>query len=119
MAVTFHANGALCATLAVAQTIEIRDAATGALLRSLPRHTNHIMSLAFSPTAPILVTSGWDSAIWLWNAETGACLNRLRSPGPYTGMNITGVTGITEAQKVALMALGAYEQIVDGEMTDS
>jgi WD40 repeat protein/DNA-binding SARP family transcriptional activator len=117
--VAFHPNGELCACVAAAQTIEIRRAATGALLQRLSRHTNHIMSLAFSPTEPILATSGWDSAIWLWNAETGACLNRLRSPGPYTGMNITGVTGITEAQKVALMALGAYEQSVDGDMIDS
>jgi WD40 repeat protein/DNA-binding SARP family transcriptional activator len=119
MAVTFHAKGELCACVTVAQTIEIRHAATGALLRRLPRHTNHIMSLAFNPAKPILVTSGWDSAIWLWNAETGACLDRLRPPGPYTGMNITGVTGITEAQKVSLMALGAHEQIGAGDVTDS
>jgi hypothetical protein len=28
---------------------------------------------------------------------------------PYEGMNITGVTGITEAQKAMLKALGAVE----------
>ena len=28
---------------------------------------------------------------------------------PYTGMNITGATGISEAQKLALKALGAVE----------
>jgi hypothetical protein len=29
---------------------------------------------------------------------------------PYTGMNITGATGITAAQKLALKALGALEE---------
>jgi hypothetical protein len=31
-------------------------------------------------------------------------------PGPYEGMNITGVTGISEAQKAALKVLGAVEE---------
>ena len=30
--------------------------------------------------------------------------------GPYAGMNITGVTGISAAQKAALRALGAVEE---------
>jgi hypothetical protein len=29
---------------------------------------------------------------------------------PYSGMNITGATGITTAQKLALKALGALEE---------
>jgi hypothetical protein len=39
----------------------------------------------------------------------GVCLYTLRAPRPYEGMNIAGVTGISEAQKVALRALGAVE----------
>jgi hypothetical protein len=35
----------------------------------------------------------------------------LRADRPYEGMNITGVTGITEAQKATLKALGAIEKI--------
>jgi hypothetical protein len=33
----------------------------------------------------------------------------LRVKRPYQGMNITGVTGLTEAQKSAMKALGAIE----------
>jgi hypothetical protein len=44
-----------------------------------------------------------------WDSQTGDCVNTVTVEGPYTGMNITGVTGITEAQKVALKALGALE----------
>jgi len=43
----------------------------------------------------------------IWHAENGKCLHQLRAPGPYEGMNISGVTGVTDAQRVALRALGA------------
>jgi hypothetical protein len=33
----------------------------------------------------------------------------LRADGPYEGLNITGATGLSEAQKAALKTLGAYE----------
>src|SRR5919199_1986970 len=38
------------------------------------------------------------------------CLKTLRVPRPYEGMNITGVTGLTEAQKSTLKMLGAVEK---------
>ncbi|WP_349646401.1 hypothetical protein [Candidatus Parabeggiatoa sp. HSG14] len=41
--------------------------------------------------------------------KTGECLKTLRSLRPYEDMNITGVTGLTEAQKDTLKALGAIE----------
>jgi hypothetical protein len=45
----------------------------------------------------------------LWDVETGECLRTLRAERLYEGMNITGVTGLTEAQKATLKALGAVE----------
>ena len=66
----------------------------------------------------LLVTAGHDETIKLWEVSADrqqrqvrrVCLATLRAPGPYAGMNITGVTGISEAQKAALMALGAVEE---------
>ena len=43
------------------------------------------------------------------NVKTGECLKTIRDKLPYEGMNITGVTGLTEAEKVTLKALGAVE----------
>jgi hypothetical protein len=37
----------------------------------------------------------------VWEVETGTCLYTLHTPGPYEGMNIAGVTGISDAQKAA------------------
>ena len=65
----------------------------------------------------VLASASQDETIKLWDiAPTGvqldadACLATLHAPGPYAGMNITGVTGISEAQKAALVALGAVEE---------
>jgi hypothetical protein len=43
--------------------------------------------------------------------QTGECLKTLRSDRPYERMNITGVKGLTEAQKATLKALGAVEDL--------
>jgi WD40 repeat protein len=57
-----------------------------------------------------LASGSADEIIKLWDVQTGKCLKTLRSDRPYEGMNIIGVTGITEAQKATLKALGAVEQ---------
>jgi WD40 repeat protein len=56
-----------------------------------------------------LASAGYAGVIHLWDTETGQCRQVLRPVGPYEGMKITGVTGITEAQRAALKSLGAVE----------
>nr|WP_256871899.1 hypothetical protein [Nostoc sp. TCL26-01] len=57
----------------------------------------------------MLASGSNDETIKLWDVQTGECLKTLRSDRPYEGMNITGVTGITDAQKATLRSLGAVE----------
>jgi ATP/maltotriose-dependent transcriptional regulator MalT len=45
----------------------------------------------------------------LWETRTGKCLSTLRSERPYERLNISGVTGLNEAEKASLRALGARE----------
>jgi hypothetical protein len=42
-----------------------------------------------------------------WSTESHLLLHTLRAERPYEEVDITGVTGITEAQREALLALGA------------
>jgi WD40 repeat protein len=63
----------------------------------------------FSQDRLTLVSSSFDETVKLWDVQTGECLKTMRSPRPYEGMNITGVTGLTDAQKGTLKALGAVE----------
>jgi WD40 repeat protein len=67
------------------------------------------LSVVFSSDGKILASSSQDETIKLWDVQTSECLKTLRPPRPYEGMNITGVTGLTEAQKATLKVLGAIE----------
>ena len=67
-------------------------------------------SLAFSSDGALLASASLDGTIKVWEVQSGKCLHTLHAPGPYERMDITGVTGITEAQKIALKALGAVDE---------
>jgi WD40 repeat protein/DNA-binding SARP family transcriptional activator len=110
--VAFSPDGTRMACTRSDLAIEIRDAVSGAVLQTLRGYKGTILSLAFSPTEPILATGSWDGLIRIWDVESGTCLHTLRALGPYAGMNITGVTGITAAQRASLVALGAIDGAV-------
>ena len=67
-------------------------------------------SLTFSLDGQQLASGSEDGTIKLWDVKSGECLITLKADRPYEGMNITGVTGLTEAQKETLKALGAVEK---------
>ena len=48
--------------------------------------------------------------VTLWETGRGVALRTLRPDRPYERMDITGLTGVTEAQKTALLALGAMQR---------
>jgi len=108
--VAFSPDGALLAYPVEQVVVEIWSNRQQQVLHRLRGHTSSIKTLAFSPVAPLLASSGWDGLICLWDLETGLCINTLRPEGPYAGMKISGVTGISAAQKAALRALGAVEE---------
>jgi hypothetical protein len=59
----------------------------------------------------MVMSGSEDRTIICWNVGTGECVNMVRNR-LYEGMNITGITGLTEAQKATLRALGAVEDSV-------
>ncbi|MBD1879553.1 NB-ARC domain-containing protein [Coleofasciculus sp. FACHB-T130] len=105
--VAFSRDGQIVASASDDHTVRLWDVSTGQCLKTLQGHTNGIWSVVFSPDGQILASAGQDEMIKLWDVATGECLNTLRSERPYEGMNITGVTGLTDAQKATLKALGA------------
>ncbi|NEQ24136.1 MAG: hypothetical protein F6K28_34440, partial [Microcoleus sp. SIO2G3] len=92
------------------KTIRLWDVESGECLQVLTDHQTEVWSVAFSADSEVLASGGSDGAIKLWQVETRECLQTLRSPRLYEGMNISGTTGLTEAQKATLKALGAIEQ---------
>ena len=61
----------------------------------------------FSADGQILLSGGLDRTIKLWDVATGLCIRTLMGDRLYEGMNIQGATGLTNAQKATLKALGA------------
>jgi len=105
--VAFSPDGKTLVSSSYDRTVRLWDVTTGRCIRTLTGHTSEIYSVSFSRDGQTVASGCADQTARLWDASTGECLKILRAPGLYEGMNITGVTGLTEAQKATLIALGA------------
>jgi WD40 repeat protein/transcriptional regulator with XRE-family HTH domain len=107
--VAFSPDGRLLVSGSMDQTVRLWEVPTGQNLKTLSGHTNWVWSVAFSPDGRLLASGSADATIKLWDVQTGECLKTLQPERPYERMNITSATGLTEAQKAVLKALGAIE----------
>jgi WD40 repeat protein len=89
--------------------VKLWNVITGKCYNTLHGHSSCIWTVAFSLDGQILASSSQDETTKLWDVKTGRCLKTLRIDRPYERMNITSVTGLTDAQKSTLKALGAVE----------
>lgn len=76
----------------------------------LSGHTGGIWGLAFSADGNQLVSGGDDGAMKVWESTTGVVLRTFLRDRLYERMDITGLTGVTLAQRDGLIALGAYDR---------
>ncbi len=73
-------------------------------------HQGAIQSMSVSPDGGLVASCGDDGAINIWDIESGEYLRTLRSDRPYERLDISGVKGLTEAQRTTLRLLGAVER---------
>ena len=107
--VALAADGRLLATGGGYGTVRLWEASSGRLLATLQGHTGGVWGLALSADCHLLASGSEDGTVRLWDASSGTCLQVLRSARRYERVDITGLTGITAAQRAALLALGAVE----------
>jgi WD40 repeat protein len=106
--VAFSPDGERLASGSSDNTVKLWDIRNGECLNTFQGHTNPVLSVAFSLDGKILASSSSDETIKFWDLKTGECLKTL-TDRLSEGMNITGVTGLTETEKASLKALGAVE----------
>ncbi len=108
--VDFSPEGSFVLTASSDSTVRLWCLQTERCLWVLEGHSHWTMDARFSPDGQYIASCGDDETIRLWDLATATCVRLLRPDRPYEGMNITGITGISEAQRATLKALGAVEQ---------
>ena len=107
--VAYHPQKNIIASGSYDRTVRLWDGETSQCLKIIHGHSKEIVSVAFSPDGLSLASGSKDGIVRLWDLDTYKCTKTFRSPRPYEGMNISGVTGLEPAQKETLKALGAVE----------
>jgi WD40 repeat protein len=69
-----------------------------------------VWGVSLSADGGLLASGGFDGTVRIWDSTTGTYLRVLRPERCYERMDITGLTGITDAQRAALLALGAVNE---------
>jgi WD40 repeat protein len=117
LSVAFSSDGQWLASCSGDTTIKLWSLKTWQCHQTLSGHDKWVRYVTFSADDHRLISCSQDETIQIW-VRTATCEHSiycfeqtLRMPRPYEGMNITGVTGLTKAQKIALTALGAVESV--------
>ncbi|MCX6047260.1 MAG: AAA family ATPase [Chloroflexi bacterium] len=86
------------------------DVQRGECMRVREAHQGTVQAIRRSPNGTKLASCGDDGTIMLWDLHSGELLQTIRRDRPYERMDITGIRGLTTAQRMALLTLGAVER---------
>jgi WD40 repeat protein len=99
------------------RSLKLWQISTGKCNRTLAGHTDLIFTVLLAPVqfnnaASSTLTAfsgGLDESIKVWDFLSETCVSTWRVPRLYEGMKIKGLQGLSEAQLMTLIVLGAVE----------
>jgi WD40 repeat protein len=116
--VAVSGDGRLVASGGMDGAVRLWEAEGGHPLAALRGHTGEVFSVALSGDGRLVASGGDDGTVRLWAPSTGVCLRLLRDDRRFERVDITGLTGVTEAQRQVLLALGAVERSGDTSLAN-
>jgi WD40 repeat protein/transcriptional regulator with XRE-family HTH domain len=90
-------------------TIHLWDVPGRRRLMTLEGHTDVVRGVALAAERGLLASGSHDGTLRLWDTSTGRCLRVMRSDRTYERVDVTGLTGVTGAQRASLLTLGAID----------
>ncbi len=85
-----HTNGGRCYSAAMSpdgrhylvgvRQVLLRDARTGAVVRTYPGHRHHTRGVAFAPDGRLFASGGNDTVVRVWETASGKCIRSLSVP---------------------------------------
>jgi WD40 repeat protein len=109
-AVALSADGSLLASGGYDGTVRLWETDTGRPMATLHGHAGVVAAVALSADGLLLASGGLDGTVRLWDVRSGTHLRTLQPERDYERLDITGLTGITDAQRQALLSLGAVDR---------
>jgi len=112
--VALSTDGRLLVSSTMDGTVRLWEAESGRLLMTLQEHSGVAWDIALSANGGLLASGSDDGTVRLWDLSRvpnqGVNPRTLRGDRRCERLDITGLTGVTDAQRAGFLALGAAEQ---------
>jgi WD40 repeat protein/transcriptional regulator with XRE-family HTH domain len=109
-AVALSPDGRVVASASLDGSVRLWETDGGRAVSVFEGHADAVYDVAVSTAGRTIASASLDGTIKLWDARRAAAMVTLQPDRRYERMDITGLTGITDAQRATLISLGAREQ---------